>query len=226
MMKTTRRWFARQESGSVLALFLCTTLGASLGSPVPSAAQSEVDPWSQLQALTDGFVGEVVTADFVQTFLPAGFSTGDEETGVLHLSVPDCLRWDYDQPYPKTYLICGQEAYTWNEGEPQGRRFVLESDSEPGLDFLRLRIENLENRYSAKPEALDATRLKIVFTPLEPDHGLVQASVVLDMKTHLLEGLTYEDLEGNRTRFDISNYRPNSGPPPFDLPLNIDWLEQ
>jgi len=226
MMRATTHWFPRLESGAALALLAFTTLGGAFAFPTLSSAQPEVDPWSQLQALKDGLVGEVVSADFVQTFLPAGFSTGDEETGVLHLSVPDCLRWDYNQPYPKTYLICGQEAYTWNDGEPQGRRFVLESDSEPGLDFLRLRIENLENRYSAEPEALDSTRLRIVFTPLDPGHSLVKASMVLDMETHLLERLTYEDLEGNRTRFDISSYRPISGPPPFDLPLNIDWLEQ
>jgi len=226
MTRAANRWFDQQEPGSVLAVLACAVLVASLGSPDLSTAQSAADPWSQLQALKDGLVGEVVSADFVQTFLPAGFSTGDEETGVLHLSVPDCLRWDYHLPYPKTYLVCGQEAYTWNEGEPQGRRFVLESDSEPGLDFLRLRIENLENRYSAAPAALDATTLEIVFTPIDPGHSLVQASVVLDMETHRLKRLTYEDLEGNRTHFDISNYRTVSGPPPFDLPPNIDWLEQ
>jgi len=226
MMRSTVRWLSRTESGWALALLACIALAGVLGSPKLSAAQSEVDPWSQLQALKDGLVGDVVSADFVQTFLPAGFSSGDEETGVLHLSVPDCLRWDYNQPYPKTYLVCGQEAYTWNDGEPQGRRFVLESDSEPGLDFLRLRIENLENRYSAELQALDGVRLKIVFAPLDPDHSLVQASVVLDMEKHLLESLTYEDLEGNQTRFEIFNYRPISGPPPFDLPLDIDWLEQ
>lgn len=226
MMRATVRWFARQQSGSVLALVAVAALGGVWAFPTLSAAQSEVDPWSQLQTLKDNLDTEVVAADFVQTFLPAGFSTGDEETGMLHLAVPDCLRWDYNLPYPKTYLICGQEAYTWNDGEPQGRRFVLESDSEPGLDFLRLRIENLKSRYSAEPEALDATLLKIVFTPLDPGHSLVQASVVLDMETHLLTHLTYEDLEGNRTRFDISNYRPISGPPPFDLPRNIEWLEQ
>lgn len=226
MMRAVFRWFARPESGPALALILCAAFVAGLGSADLSIAQSEADPWSELQALKDRLVGEVISADFVQTFLPAGFSAGDEETGVLHLSVPDCLRWDYTQPYPKSYLICGQEAYTWNEGEPQGRRFVLESDSEPGLDFLRLRIENLENRYSARSEAVDDTRLKIVFTPLDPGHSLVRASVVLDPETHLLKSLTYEDLEGNRTRFDISDYRPTSGLPPFDLPLGIDWLEQ
>ena len=201
-------------------------VGGAVAFPTLSAGESVVDPWSQLQALKDRLTGEVVSADFVQTFLPAGFSAGDEEAGVMHLSVPDCLRWDYQQPYPKTYLVCGQEAYTWNAGEPQGRRFLLESESEPGLDFLRLRIENLESRYSAETEAIDADLLKIVFTPLDPDHSLARAAVILDTRTHLLSRLTYQDLEGNQTRFDVSNYRPIAGPPPFDLPQHIEWLEQ
>jgi outer membrane lipoprotein-sorting protein len=193
---------------------------------MPTTTQAQVDPWSQMQALKDRLVGERVSADFVQTFLPAGFSSGDEEAGVMHLSIPDCLRWDYQQPYQKSYLICGQEAYTWNAEEPQGRRFLLESDSEPGLDFLRLRIEALESRYSVVPETLNDNVLKIVFKPLDPDHSLVQATVILDMQTHLLSRLLYEDLEGNQTRFDVSNYRPISGSDPFDLPPNTEWLEQ
>jgi outer membrane lipoprotein-sorting protein len=193
---------------------------------MPATTQSQVDPWSQMQALKDRLAGERVSADFVQTFLPAGFSSGDEEAGVMHLSIPDCLRWDYLQPYQKSYLVCGQEAYSWNAGESQGRRFLLESDSEPGLDFLRLRIEALESRYSVMPETLNENVLKIVFTPLDPGHSLVQATVILDMQTHLLSRLLYEDMEGNQTRFDVSNYRPISGPDPFELPPDIEWLEQ
>jgi outer membrane lipoprotein-sorting protein len=216
----------RLPSRPVLAVLVVMGFGSAVAFPTLSAGEAVVDPWSQLQALKDRLTGEVTSADFVQTFLPAGFSTGDEEAGVMHLSVPDCLRWDYQQPYPKTYLVCGQEAYTWNAGEPQGRRFLLESESEPGLDFLRLRIENLEGRYSAETEALGADVLKIVFTPLDPDYGLVQATVILDMRTHLLSRLTYQDLEGNQTRFDVSNYRSIAGQAPFDLPRNIEWLEQ
>ena len=216
---------ARPGSAPILALLIVIVLGGVVSSPKPGAAQTQVDPWSQLQALKDRLAGEVVSADFVQTFLPAGFSSGDEETGVLHLSIPDCLRWDYNQPYPKSFLVCGQEAYTWNAEEPQGRRFLLETDSEPGLDFLRLRIEALEKRYSVVPETLYENVLKIVFTPLDPNHTLVQATVILDTQTHLLSRLLYEDLEGNQTRFDVSNYRPISGPSPFELPREIEWLE-
>ena len=222
-MKAALHRIAHQVPGWVIASLTCVALTAPSGSP--ALAADEPDPWIELQALKERLAGEIVSADFVQTFLPAGFSSGDEETGVLHLSIPDCLRWDYREPYPKTYLVCGQEAYTWNEGEPQGRRLVLESDAEPGLDFLRLRVETLKLRYSARSETLDTNLLRIVFTPLDPRHSLVHASVDLDMTTHLLRNVTYEDLEGNRSRFDISNYRPTSGSTPFDLPSNIEWLE-
>lgn len=226
MRITSLQTSSSHPCGPVLAAFIVMGMAGVVACPTLAATDSVVDPWSQLQALKDSLAGEVVSADFVQTFLPAGFSSGDEEAGVMHLAVPDCLRWDYRQPYPKTYLVCGQEAYTWNAGEPQGRRFLLESDSEPGLDFLRLRIENLESRYSAETKTIDAETLEIVFTPLDPEHGLAQATVLLDMRTHLLSRLTYQDLEGNRTRFEVSNYRPITGPPPFDLPQNVEWLEQ
>lgn len=220
------RSLIEQGSNATLAIVTLAILGSSFACPTQSTAQTEIDPWSQLRALKDDLSGEVVSADFVQTFLPAGFSSGDEETGVLSISIPDCLRWDYHQPYSKTYLVCGQEAYTWNEGEPLGRRFLLEPGSEPGLDFLRLQIEKLEHRYSVDSEAIGETQLEIVFTPVDPGHSLVSARIVLDMESHRLWRLTYEDLEGNQTRFEVSRYRPISGPPPFDLPMDVEWLDQ
>lgn len=222
MMLATVYRIARLPSRPNLAIAALTLIALL---PLHSAAQSATDPWTRLEMLRDRLGGEDVSADFVQTFLPAGFSTGDEESGTMHLAVPDCLRWDYHQPYPKTYLVCGEEAFTWNEGETQGRRFLLESASEPGLDFLRFRIESLKARYSAESEPLNETLLEIVFTPLDPGHTIVKASLVLDLGTDLLSHLTYEDLEGNRTRFDLSNYRPITQVAPFDLPEELEWLE-
>jgi len=98
--------------------------------------------------------------------------------------------------------------------------------SEPGLDFLRLQIEKLESRYSVESEAVGETQLEIFFTPVDPGHSLVSARIVLDMETHRLSRLTFEDLEGNQTSFDVSRYRPISGPPPFDLPMDVEWLDQ
>jgi hypothetical protein len=218
-------WSTIRMRAALRASILVASLTAAVGGPrLLPAAELADDPWSHLQALRDNLDRKALSADFVQTFLPAGFSSGDEESGILHLSIPECLRWDYLQPYPKTYLVCGHEAYTWNEGESQGRRFFLESDSEPGLDLLRLNLDSLKSRYSLEARALDTTQLEIVFTPLDAGVGLVEASIVVDIENQLLTRLTYQDLEGNQTRFDISRYRPISGSLPFAVPDNLEWL--
>ena len=123
MRKAVVDRFVRRGS---VGLLTCGAVAIVLLFAGSSAAQDEIDAWARLEALRDRLEGEDVRADFVQTFLPAGFSAGDEESGILYLAIPECLRWDYQQPYPKTYLVCGQEAFTWNEGETQGRRFLLE----------------------------------------------------------------------------------------------------
>ena len=91
-MITALRSFVRRGSNATLAILTLAILGSAFACPTLSTAQTEIDPWSQLRALKDGLTGEVVSADFVQTFLPSGFSSGDEETGVLSISIPDCLR--------------------------------------------------------------------------------------------------------------------------------------
>ncbi len=105
--------------------FACLAAGAlflGLVTPALVAAAPQapaIDPWRALTELrlhlaASGALG----AKFRQSYVPAGFATGDEETGRVALALPDCLRWDYSEPYPKAYLLCGSRLHTWVTGEP------------------------------------------------------------------------------------------------------------
>src|SRR4030095_1478731 len=118
------------------SLALSTAL-ALLG-VIPAAAQ-EVDPWAVLKNVRQSLVEAGPSgASFAQTFIASGFSSGDKESGRIALALPDCMRWDYLSPFPKSFLLCGGTVHAWNEGDQTGRRYRVDRKNEPGLDLLLL----------------------------------------------------------------------------------------
>lgn len=191
--------------------------------PAPAA-----DPWKVLQGVRQSLVDAGPTgATFTQTYVPAGFSSGDSESGRLALALPDCLRWDYQDPYPKGFLLCGGVAHSWNPQDKTGRRYRIDRRNEPGLDLLLLGVDDLKNRYRATTRPLDAGRLAVDLAPLpgkgKPAEELADASLTVDGPARRLVEVSYHDREGNLTRFVIKDYKglPRQGQ--FSPPTGIRW---
>lgn len=190
-----------------LALFLVTPA---------IAADKAADAWTRIEAVRGALAADGrLQADFTQTYTPAGFSTGESESGRLALALPDCLRWDYAGAEAKSFLLCGRDAYAWNQGEEEGRHQLVEARDEPGLDLLLLPLDHLRQRYEATvtPAADGAT---IRLTPradaakpgAKPGQGSpLSAELVLDAAGKRLHALSYVDRDGNATRFAITGYR-------------------
>ena len=112
------------------------------------AAAAQSDPWAVLSGVRESLVEAGPTeAGFTQTYIPAGFSSGEKETGRMFLALPDCMRWDYKDPYPKSFLLCGGVAHSWNTEDKSGRRYRIDRRNEPGLDLLLLGLDTLKTRY-------------------------------------------------------------------------------
>ncbi|HSM52399.1 MAG TPA: outer membrane lipoprotein carrier protein LolA [Thermoanaerobaculia bacterium] len=202
-----------------LALLGCVLAGA--GAP----AADEAGPWELLGELRRRLSAEgAIATDFVQTFLPAGFATGEQERGQLALAVPDCLRWDYEAPFPKSFLICGEVAHSWTPGEPTGRRLHLRAREQAGLDLLLLPASELAERYRARVER-GPDRLAVLLEPLSEDLGLSGARLELDPATSLPRALAWTDLEGNRSRFEFADYRGLANREAFVPPADIEWRD-
>ncbi len=210
-----------RKLGRACAILFCGWLAA--------ASLAAEDGWSGLTAARAELERAAWTADFVQTYVPAGFSSGERETGRLALALPGRLRWDYSLPYPKVFLIRGAEAYTWNPGETTGRRALLEATEREHLALLELDIESLRGRYDATVDSRTSERLEITLTPRDTgaDMGvdIQSATVVLDPASHRILTLSYSDLEGSTTRFELSGHRIAAQSGLFDPPAGLDWLD-
>ena len=214
-MRRSRRPAGRLRSLALIALGLLLAL--------PAAAE---DGWAALRELRARLEAQPRVAEFRQEYLPAGFTTGDSETGRLTLALPGCLRWDYDEPFAKSYLLCRETVWTWNPGESSGRTFQVDPEADRGLDLLRLGVERLAERYTAElveaPGAATAVRLE----PLGRATEIASAWLKLAESGGSLAELSYDDVEGNTTRFEFSNEKPLVDGA-FDLrpPDDLIWIE-
>ncbi len=198
---------------------------ASLALLVAVRAEGAADPWALLAQTRERMhqAGPRLLS-FTQTYLPTGFDRGEEESGNVALDLPKCVRWDYDNPYPKSFLLCGETLWSWNSGEPAGQVYDLDQ-AQPGLDLLLLATDELAQRYTATAQpAGNATRVQLV-----PKAGgtnvLRDAAILIGQDGHLRE-LTYRDAEGNRTTFRFTQRRALSDRAVFTPPNNVKWRRE
>lgn len=217
---------------ALTALSLALLLAAG---PRAARGASVADAWEAIAAVrSDLAASGHLQADFTQTYTPAGFTQGESERGRLALALPDCLRWDYTDPFPKSFLLCGKDTYAWNPGETTGRHGRLEAQDATGLDLLLLPLEQLRLRYEAAlSTAADGTATVALKPrlPAAPKGGtkhaaaVASATLTLDPAHHRLLALAYRDAEGNLTRFDVSDYRVTPEARLFEPPAAIAWQE-
>lgn len=201
----------------------------------PSAAEAAAaasssdsrDPWAVLEQVRGRLAAAgPQAARFEQSYVPAGFSSGEDETGRLSLHLPDCLRWDYEEPYPKSFLVCDDVVYYWNVADGTGRRQTIDSANEPGLDLLLLSVDALRRRYQAAAAAGTDGRVLIHLAPVGDGGEIREATFDVDPASGRVAALDYADSEGNRTRFTLSDYGPAPAGDLFSPPSGITWQDQ
>jgi outer membrane lipoprotein-sorting protein len=193
-----------------------------LGGPVHADDRGKA--WELLDDLRGRLVADSpIVVDFTQTFTPFGFASGDVESGTVAFDLPDCARWDYFEPFSKSFLLCGNVAYAWNPGETSGRRYEIDQEEQEGLDLLRLDVTELQGRFVAEVE----TRGEILSVRLDPISNqdlLREATLALSSDALRLVSISYLDREGNSTVFDLGEPRSHDSGGAF-VPPPLEWLE-
>jgi len=147
-------------------------------------------------------------AHFTETYEGAGISKSEE--GTLLLSKPSEMRWDYQAPHPKLFLVDGKFAYFYVPGDSTAQkmdarklddlrsplRFLLgRTKLESELDNLRL-ADNSGSEFSLEgiPKGME-TRISKVRVQAN-DAGQITA-------------LRIEERDGSATTFKFSDFNTN-----------------
>ena len=194
---------------------------AALAATLPAGAAAD-DPWQLLAGARKAMQESGPQQwTFTQTYLPTGFDRGEEESGRVALDLPRCVRWDYNQPYPKSFLLCGERLWAWNPGEPVGHLHDLDR-AQPGLDLLLLAVDDLDDRYTARVQAAGRST-RVHLTPRAAGPNVLKDAALLIDATGKVRELTYRDAEGNRSTFRFAGGKALAAGPHFDPPDGVKW---
>ncbi len=213
---------------TTVLLALCLNAAAVQGQA--GGLDTEADTaWNALTATRNALAQSARAVPFQQTFVPAGFSSGDLETGVVSFDLPDCLRWDYHQPDPRSYLLCDRTVMVWNQGEDSGRRLHLDGEQSGAFELWLAPMAELRNKYRATKVSINGDYSAVRISPSETtgsaNAGFAVAEITVDLRTGLPTRFEYEDEEGSETAFEFAAGELLPARDPRFLPPEIEWVE-
>jgi outer membrane lipoprotein carrier protein len=139
-----------------------------------------------------------------------GMGLDRTETGVLTLRKPGRMRWAYDAPAGKLFLLDGRDAITYTPGDPQATRFP-----EKQLDDLRSPLRFLLGHTELAKELDNLTLAPIgnnLYTLSGTPKGMQQRLRSLALTVDAagqIHSMRLEEIDGSKTIFTFTTMREN-----------------
>jgi outer membrane lipoprotein-sorting protein len=158
-----------------------------------------------------------VTAAFVETYAPAGFSSASPETGHVVIQPPDHVRFDYDGTEGKVFTFDGKAGRQYVEADKQLVVKTLSPGERERLPIVFLETpEELLSRYTATVKPALAGVDELTLAPKE--EGLATLELLVT-PTGEVKRLAVIDAAGNRTTFTFTQLAPGARRPEHDFAL-------
>jgi outer membrane lipoprotein carrier protein len=139
----------------------------------------------------------------------AGMGMDKTESGTLVLKKPGRMRWTYDQPAGKVFVLDGKSAWSYTPGTDQAQRIPAKQ-----LDDLRSPLRFLLGHTQLKKELdnLTVARVGSGFRISGVPKGMAQRLKLLTLdvsSTGAIERMRLEEVDGAVTEFEFSGMEEN-----------------
>ncbi len=172
-------------------------------------------------------------ANFEQFYYSATISTPLHEKGKLYFKKPNLMKWEYQDPEEKVFLIKDDLFWDYNKEEKQLIKYDL-SQGEQNTEVISLlsgKVSLLDN-YSVELNPFpteNANTIQIKLTPKDEEFADTFLLLEIDEKTWFIQTLISFDWTGNRTEFRFSKIKTNVTLPnkTFELrvPPDVEIIE-
>lgn len=152
-------------------------------------------------------------ANFEQFYYSATISTPLHEKGKLYFKKPNLMKWEYQDPEEKVFLIKDDLFWDYNKEEKQLIKYDL-SQGEQNTEVISLlsgKVALLDN-YSVELNPFpteNANTIQIKLTPKDEEFADTFLLLEVDEKTWFIQTLISFDWTGNRTEFRFSKIKTN-----------------
>lgn len=210
--------------GAVLALEMLQMLKAwGLTASLLLGSSADASPWQLFERMREKLLTSgVLGAEFRQFWYPTGsqVSPSEEERGRLLLRLPNCVRFIYETPLDRNYLIERGRVRSWTEESWTGEVFEISEASEPLTALWFAPIQELRQKFEGR---LGRTRpARLVLRPNDPSSRT--QSVEIELGADLLpRQISWTDREANRTELRLEFWQPVQHTDPCQAPTGLDW---
>jgi outer membrane lipoprotein carrier protein len=199
----------------------CWLLAASLPvflsaqQPVPPAQVPSAKPPSVLELAqrVDRHYDSLraLRANFTESY--AGLGMSRTESGTLLLEKPGRMRWDYDSPPGKVFLLDGKFGWFYTPGAPQVQRVAAREldDLRSPLRFLLGHTE-LEKELGGLAVTADASgngNLVLTGQPKGEEKRVSRVTLSVEPATGAIDAMEIDETDGAITRFAFTSQQPN-----------------
>lgn len=151
-------------------------------------------------------------AQFEQIYYSSTVSTPLRERGRFHFKKPDLMRWEYEDPEKKTYLLKKGVFWEYIPEENQVTKYDLaregyESDILSLLSGKRGILDNYLVEFSSFPTK-NPRSFQLKLTPRQEEEGSF-ILLEIDGKTWLIQKAIFFDWAGNKTEYIFSRIKTN-----------------
>ena len=195
----------RRGGHFLAAALISATLFAQ--TPAPSA--------KQLAARVDHHYNHLrsLQTEFTETYQGMGMERTD--SGTLLLEKPGRMKWEYDSPQGKIFLLDGKYAWFYSPGNPQVQRIAAKdlNDLRSPLRYLLGHTE-LEKEFAnltATPAPDDCFTL--AGQPKDAQNRIARVALTVTAQG-LITAIAIQEADGALTRFIFTRERPNVLIPP------------
>lgn len=185
-------------------------------SPAPQPARAQ-SPDTALVKRVDDHYNHLHTLRARYTEHYAGMGMDRSETGTLTLRKPGLMRWSYDQPAGKVFVLDGHFGWFYTPGDPSVSRTPAKQldDLRSPLRFLLGHTE-LAKELDHLNTVPDGTNFRITGVP----KGMAQRVHMLSLTvtpTGLIQAMRIEETDGATTDFIFTDQQENAAIPPSEF---------
>ncbi len=155
-------------------------------------------------------------AQFSETY--AGLGMNRAEEGTLLLSKPGRMRWDYNSPPGKVFLLDGKYGWFYTPGAPQVQRVAAREldDLRSPLRFLlgHTELEKELTGLKVAPDPSHPAGLVLTGQPRGQEQRVSRVTLAVDPASDAIVALEIDETDGAVTRFTFTAQQPDAPVPP------------
>jgi outer membrane lipoprotein carrier protein len=184
--------------------------------PMAPDVRGLVDRMQAFYEKTDDF-----TARFKQEYTYKAFKRTQVSTGTVVFKKPGLMRWEYEKPSSKTFVLAGEKVYAYDpEAMTLTKASINTHQLSASVTFLWGKGKLAEEFDISRADCAKCGGPLLVLDPLKDDPRFKQVRLEVDPKTAQVVQSTVIDPDGSENAIRFDGLKTNTGVGPERFKLN------